>query len=110
MTPLRLAPAILGLWLLAAHFLRGGHVLLAAALAAAPAALFSRSAAGRRAVQAALAAGALVWLATAARLTQRRLEEGRPWTRLAAILTAAAAVNVAGIALLEGRPDLGPKA
>lgn len=100
---LRLLPAALGLWLLAAHFLRGGHVLLAAALAAAPAALCVRSPVSRRIVQAALAAGALVWLTTAVRIAVDRREEGRPWTRMAVILAAVATVNVAGAALLQGR-------
>ncbi|TBR24052.1 hypothetical protein EPO15_04830 [bacterium] len=99
----RLLPAGLGLWLLAAHFLRGGHVLLAAALAAAPAGLLLRTPVSRRILQAALAAGALVWLTTAVRLTASRREEGRPWARMAAILAGVAAVNVAGAALLEGR-------
>lgn len=100
---LRLLPAALGLWLLAAHFLRGGHVLLAAALAAAPAALFVRSPVSRRTVQAALAAGTLVWLATAARIGAERREDGRPWARMALILGAVASVNVAGAALLQTR-------
>lgn len=100
---LRLAPAGLSLWLLAAHFLRGGHVLLAASLAAAPAALFLRSPVSRRVVQAALAAGALVWLTTVVRVRHERLQEGRPWARMAVILAAVASVSVAGAALLEGR-------
>lgn len=100
---LRLLPAALSLWLLAAHFLRGGHVLLAAALAAAPAALFIRSPATRRMVQAALAAGTLIWLTTAVRIGAERQEDGRPWARMAFILVAVASVNVAGAALLQTR-------
>lgn len=103
MPVLRLTTAWLGLWLLAAHFLRGGHVLLAASLAAAPVALFIRSPVSRRVVQAALAAGALVWLSTAVRLAHDRREDGRPWARMALILCAVASVNAAGAALLEGR-------
>lgn len=103
MPVLRLLIAGLGLWLLAAHFLRGGHVFLAAALAAAPATLLVRSPVTRRIVQAALAAGALVWLSTAVRLAHERREDGRPWARMALILGAVASVNVCGAALLEGR-------
>ncbi|TPW17515.1 MAG: 4Fe-4S ferredoxin [Elusimicrobia bacterium] len=103
MPVLRLMAAGFGLWLLAAHFLRGGHVLLAAALAAAPAALFIRSPVSRRLVQAALVAGALVWLSTAVRLAHDRRAEGRPWARMAVILGAVASVNALGAALLEGR-------
>lgn len=103
MPVLRLMTAGLGLWLLAAHFLRGGHLLLAAALAAAPAALLVRSPVSRRVVQAALAAGTLVWLSTAVRLAQVRREEGRPWARMAVILGCVASVNALGAALLEGR-------
>lgn len=100
---MRLITAGLGLWLLAAHFLRGGHLLVAAALAAAPAALFIRSPVSRRVVQAALAAGALVWLSTAVRLAHERREDGRPWVRMAVILGSVASVTALGAGLLEGR-------
>jgi hypothetical protein len=70
-------------------------------MAAAPAALFVRSPISRRVVQAALAAGALVWVTTAAGIARDRREEGRPWARMAAILAAVASVNVAGAALLQ---------
>ena len=103
MPVLRLATAGLGLWLLAAHFLRGGHVILAAALAAAPAALLVRTPVSRRVVQAALAAGALVWRSTAVRLAHERRDDGRPWARMAVILGTVASVNALGAALLEGR-------
>lgn len=97
----RLLPAGLSLWLLAAHFLRGGHVLLAAGLAVAPAALLARSNLSRRVLQAALAAGVLVWLTAAVRLTGARRAEGRPWARMAAILSCVAGVTAAGAYLLE---------
>ena len=103
MPVLRLITAALGLWLLAAHFLRGGHVLLAAALAASPVALLVRSPVSRRVVQAALAAGALVWLSTAVRLAHERREDGRPWARMAFILGSVASVTALGAGLLEGR-------
>lgn len=100
---MRLITAGLGLWLLAAHFLRGGHLLVAAALAASPTALFIRSPVSRRVVQAALAAGALVWLSTAVRLAHERREDGRPWVRMAVILGSVASVTALGAGLLEGR-------
>lgn len=98
----RLLTAGLGLWLLAAHFLRGGHLLVAAALFAAPAALFVRSPVSRRVVQAALAAGVLVWLGAAVRIGAERRADGRPWARMAVIMACVAAVSGAGAALLEG--------
>lgn len=100
---LRFLPAALGLWVLGAHFLRGGHLLLFLFLLAAPAALFVRSPVSRRVVQAALAAGVLVWLSSAARIGAARRAEGRPWARMAVILLTVAAVSGGGAALLQGR-------
>lgn len=100
---MRLFVAGLGLWVLAAHFLRGGHLLVALGLTLLPAALFMRAPLSRRVVQAALAAGVLVWLTTALRIGAERRADGRPWARMAVILLGVASFNALGAGLLEGR-------
>lgn len=100
---LRLLPAVLGSLLLAAHCLRGGHILLAAALAAFPFALALREQWVRRAFEFMLAAAILVWLSTAVRLGAARLESGAPWVRMACILGVVAAFNGLGLYLLRGK-------
>lgn len=100
---LRLLPAAIGSLLLAAHCLRAGHVLSAAALAAFPFALALRGPRVRRAFEAVLAGGILVWLYTAFRLGAARLESGEPWVRMACILGGVAAFNGLALYLLRGK-------
>ncbi|MBI5594744.1 MAG: hypothetical protein HY928_01505 [Elusimicrobia bacterium] len=99
---LRLLPAILCCLVLGAHFLRGGHPLLAAGLAAFPFALALRAPWVKRAFEGVLVAAILVWLSTAARLAASRLEAGEPWVRMACILGGVAAFNGLALWLLRG--------
>lgn len=99
---LRLLPAVLGSVLLGAHFLRWGNILLAAALAAFPFALALRAPWVKRAFEAVLAVGVLVWLSTAVRLGAARMESGEPWMRMACILGGVAAFNGLALWLLQG--------
>jgi hypothetical protein len=99
---LLLAPA-LSLLLLAAHFYRDGHWLLALLCAALTLSLAWRRAWVPRLLQVALAAGCGVWLWTTFVLVQERIAVGRPWGRLALILGAVAALTAAA-ALLLGHP------
>lgn len=99
----RLLPVVLGSLLLSAHCLRAGWVLAAAALAAFPFALAFRSPWVKRAFEAVLAAGILVWLSTAVRLGAARLESGEPWVRMALILGGVAAFDAAALYLLQGK-------
>lgn len=99
---LRLTPTALAAVLLAAHVMRGGHYILAGALAAAPCALILRASWVKRAAEVLLGAGILVWLWTAAALLAVRLQEGRPWLRMTLILAGVAAFNGLALALLQG--------
>ncbi|MEP7182608.1 MAG: hypothetical protein ABI886_10500 [Betaproteobacteria bacterium] len=93
MTALRLAPAVLSLAVLAAHFFRSGDVAPAALALAAAALLFVPWRWAARVVQVALALGTIEWLRTLAALVTQRQSAGEPWLRLAAILGAVALVT-----------------
>lgn len=99
---LRLLPAVLCCIVLGAHFLRGGHLFLAAALAAFPFALALRAPWVKRAFEGVLVTAVLVWLTTAVRLGAARLEAGEPWLRMACILGGVAAFNGLALWLLQG--------
>lgn len=82
--------APLALAVLAAHFFRAGHVVLAALCVAFAAVIFVRRPWAARAAQIALALGALEWLRTLAMLVAERYAAGLPFVRLASILGAVA--------------------
>jgi hypothetical protein len=81
-------PAGLSLLVLAAHFYRAGHYVIAVATLA----LFSLFAVPKpwaaRALQATLLLGASEWIRTTAFFISLRRDAGRPWGRLAVILAA----------------------
>jgi len=97
---LLLAPA-LSLLLLAAHFYRDGHWLLALLCAVLTMLLAWRRAWVPRLLQVALAAGCGVWLWTTFVLVQERIALGRPWGRLALILGAVAMLTAISALLLS---------
>jgi hypothetical protein len=81
--------------LLAAHFYRAGHVLLAALSVAALVLLAVPRAWAARALQLVLVAGALEWLRTLALFASARMASGQPYLRLTVILLAVAAFTAA---------------
>jgi hypothetical protein len=90
MLVLRLLPVIVALAVLAAHFFRSQYwVPFGVAIALVPI-IFVRAPWAARVLQAALLAGAVEWLRTAAVLIAIRQSMGQPWTRLAVILGAVA--------------------
>jgi hypothetical protein len=93
-TFLLLSPAVLSLLALGAHFLRRGALPAVALCLCLVALLAVRRPWAARAVQAALVMGALVWARTLAVLVPSRQAAGEPWTRLAVILVAVAALAV----------------
>jgi hypothetical protein len=103
MTFFLLVPAVLSLLVMAAHFLRGGQLLLVALALAAVALVFVRRAWAARALQVALALGALEWLRTLAVLVNERRAEGRPFVRMAVILGAVALTAALSAASFAGR-------
>jgi len=103
MTVLLLAPVVLSLVLLAAHFLRAGqHVLVLLALAGIPLLAIRRRWA-MRVVQAGLVLGAIEWVRTLLVLARRRLALGEPWGRLAVILGAVALLTALSALLFQTR-------
>ena len=92
-TFLRSAPVVLAALLLAAHFSRAGQVPLVVLTLALPLLLLVRQRWSARVLQAALFLGGLEWVRTLAFFAGQRMEEGRPWTRLAVILGVVAALT-----------------
>jgi hypothetical protein len=86
MTFVRLLPVILSALVLAAHFLRGGHLGLVLISLAALLILLVREAWAARLVQALLLLGSLEWIRTMLHLMGERRSLGEPWMRMAAIL------------------------
>lgn len=83
---LQIILTVMSFLLLAAHFMRGGHVVLVAACCLAPFFLFVKRDWARRIVQTLLYAGTVVWLITTMILAQQRLAQGGSWVRLLLIL------------------------
>lgn len=79
-------PVILSWWLMAAHFLRSGNILLVFVCFFAPALLVLQEKWAARALQVGLILGSFEWLATLVHLVQQRLMMGRPYIRLTIIL------------------------
>jgi len=104
MTALRLAPIILSSVLLAAHWLRGGHLFLALATLAVPLLLRVRRPWIPLLVQALLIIGALEWVRTLMVLARQRTLDGEPWLRMAVILGAVALLTIlSAVGLLGDR-------
>jgi hypothetical protein len=90
---LRSLPVVLSALVLAAHFYRSRNLPLVALSLSLPLLLLVREHWSARVVQAGLFLGALEWLRTLAFFAGQRMEAGRPWTRLAVILGAVAALT-----------------
>jgi hypothetical protein len=101
MTLLLLAPALISALLLAAHFLRGGNVVLAVAALAATGLAGVRRAWAARALQAGLLLASAEWCRTLLRIGAERRAAGGPWLRMSLILGAAAAVALIAALLYE---------
>jgi hypothetical protein len=99
----RLLPVVLALLLLAAHFYRAGWLPLAALSVALLALLAVPRAWAARALQLALALGAIEWLRTLASFAAARMATGQPYLRLALILGAVAAFTLLAAAVFRQR-------
>lgn len=86
----RLAPVVLSLVMLGAHFLRARNEVLVVGMLALLGLLVVRRPWAARVVQAGLALGALEWLRTLVTLAAGRVDAGQPTLRMAAILAAVA--------------------
>ena len=103
MTFALLLPAAISLIVLAAHFLRGGHLALVAAALAAIVLLAVRRPWAARVIQLALGLGAAEWIRTLLVIMADRQAEGRPYVRLGAILGSVALVSLLGAAAFATR-------
>jgi hypothetical protein len=96
-------PAALSLLVLAAHFLRNGHLALVAASLVACALLSVRRPWAARTLQILLALGAAEWIRTLVALVVERQAEGRPFARMGAILGTVAFVSLLSAATFATR-------
>jgi hypothetical protein len=95
---LNVAPIVLASLLMAAHFLRGGQLILVLACLLTPLLLLFRKRWVPLLVQGLAYAGAGVWVKTALALVAQRRLAGAPWGRMALIL--------GGVALFTGLAGL----
>ena len=94
-------PIVLSLLVLAAHFLRGGSLLIAVLVLGLLGLLFVRRMWVVRLVQVVLALGALEWTRTLVVLAMRRSAQGEPIARMALILGGVVAITVISALLFE---------
>jgi hypothetical protein len=89
-------------WLIAAHFLRSGHLLPMALCLATPLLFLVRRRWSLLLLQCLPYVAAAIWLLTAWRLVAERRFFGQPWLRGAAILVVVAVVSALAGVLLRG--------
>jgi predicted Abi (CAAX) family protease len=99
MKVLFLAPVVLSIAILGAHFMRYGNVIGVAASLVLIGLVFLRRAWVARLIQVALVLGALEWMHTLYELMQLRMAQGAPTARMTAILGVVIVITL-GSALL----------
>ncbi|MCT4534279.1 4Fe-4S binding protein [Halodesulfovibrio sp.] len=92
---------VLGLMLLAAHFLRFGDAWLAAAIVITSALCFSRLGWARIVCSLALFLGSFLWIQTGIDFVQMRMAVGVPWGRLAVIMGSVSLFSLTGAWVLS---------
>ena len=100
---IRIVPLILSALLMAAHFLREGHLTLVGVSLLAPALLFVRRRWSLVSVQVLAYVGAGIWVYTASVLVGQRMAAGMPWIRMGLILGGVALFTAVSGLLLNGR-------
>ncbi len=96
--------AMVSFWLLAAHFLRAGNVIMTGVCALLPALLLLHRRWSVRVLQVLLYCGTALWLRTAVLIARQRMRLGQPWGRMAVILGAVAIVTlISGLLLNVGQ-------
>jgi len=101
LSALLLFPVVLSLVALGAHFLRGGNLVLVAAVFVLLALVVVRRPWAARTVQVALVVAGLEWVRTIFRLASERAKMGEPATRMVVILATVALVAVLSAALFQ---------
>lgn len=98
----RIVLYVVASWLLAAHFLRAGELVLTVLCLTTPLLFFVRRRWSLLTLQGLSFVAAAVWLATTWQIVEMRRLLGQPWLRAAIILIAVAGFNVAVGLLLRG--------
>jgi len=101
MTALLVLPVVLSALLMAAHVLRAGMLLLAAAFILLPFLLLVRRAWVPPVVQLVLLGAAAEWIRTLVTLAHGRMAAGAPWIRMAVILGVVVVVTLGAAAALR---------
>ena len=96
-----LIPVFLSLWMLGAHFLRAGQLLLVLLALITSLALFIRRPWIARMVQFALIAGTIEWIRALVVLVLERQSYGMPWLRLAFIMGSVILLAISSIFVLQ---------
>jgi hypothetical protein len=99
----RLLPVILSCLLLAAHFSRGGILILSLACLVLPGLLLARVAWVPRVFQVILVLGGLEWIRRTWVLRAQRIEAGEDWVRMAVILGAVAMFTFVSALVFQNR-------
>lgn len=97
---IRIVPALLAFVLLAAHFLRAGHMALALLAVLTPFLLLIKKPWALGLVRILISLGVLVWLQTTIVLVYQRWGIGAPWVRMLLILAGVTAFTVFAAYLL----------
>lgn len=98
-----LLPVVLSCWLLAAHFLRNGNVVLCIGLAVFPLLLSIQRLWAARFIQITLSLSALIWMQSTYQMVSERLIMGDDWMRMSAIM-----LGVIGFTILSACVFLHP--
>ena len=98
----RIGLYVVASWVMAAHFLRAGELVLTGVCLAAPLLFLVRRRWTVLALQALAYAAGIVWLVTTWQIVFMRHTFGAPWGRSAAILLSVAAVTLLAGWLLRG--------
>lgn len=100
---LRIVLYVIVSWLVAAHFLRSGSLILMTLCLVTPLLFLLRRHWSLLLLQGMAYAAAAIWLVTAWQVVAERRFFGQPWLRAAAILLAVAAVSALAGMLLRGQ-------
>lgn len=95
MIALGILPVVSSFGVLAAHFLRGGHIVLVAITLFLPVLLFFARPAIARLLQVTLMAASVEWMHTMIVIAQERIAAGLPHTRAVLIMAAVALFTLA---------------
>lgn len=98
----RIVLYVVASWLMAAHFLRGGDLILVVLCLATPALFLVRRRWSLTVLEALSYAAGLVWLITAWQIAETRRLMGEPWLRAVLILVGVAAFSALAGFLLRG--------